>query len=138
MPAYFDSSVVVSLVVGDARAGAALDLWNADIERVGSVLLGIECTTVLRRMQMLGDEQRRQADERLAVALEEVTQKPVDDDVARLVHLTPALGGCRALDAVHLATALYFNTAAEGDLHVCTFDERMADVASRLGLKVYA
>ena len=138
MPAYFDSSVLLSLLVGDDSAPRARSLWHEETERVSSALLQIECATVLRRLPRAGvsDADRREAEWRLDAALEEVTIKPLDEEIAAIVRDTPALGGCRALDAAHLATALYFRDAAAPELVVCTFDSRMAEVAARVGLSV--
>jgi predicted nucleic acid-binding protein len=137
MPAYFDSSVLISLLVGDKQSGRARELWHGEVERVSSILLDIECTTLLRRLGQAGSSfDRDEAEERLSLALEEITLKPVDEDVAETVRSTPGLSGCRTLDAVHLATALYFQ-AADPDLLVCTFDVRMAEVAGRVGLAVF-
>ncbi len=138
MPAYFDSSVLLSIVLGDEHATHARRLWHDEIDRVSSVLLSVECKTVLRRIPdaQLGGEDRRDAEERLGLALEEVTLKPVDEDIAEVVRAESALGNCRALDAAHLATALYFRDGGDADLRVCTFDTRMGDVAARLGLHV--
>jgi predicted nucleic acid-binding protein len=136
MPAYFDSSVLVSLLVGDGQAKRAQELWHGEIERVSSILLDIECTTVLRRLRQTSRQGGiDRAEERLVLALEEIALKPLDEDIAEVVRSTPDLSGCRTLDAVHLATALYFRTA-DPDLRVCTFDARMAEVAGRVGLGV--
>ena len=138
MPAYFDSSVLLSLLVGDVNAPRARGLWHEETERVSSALLQVECATVLRRLPRPGvsDADRRKAERRLDAAIEEVTIKPLDEEIAAMVRDTPALGGCRALDAAHLATALYFRDAADPKLVVCTFDSRMAEVAARVGLRV--
>lgn len=135
MPAYFDSSVLLSLVVGDEHAQRARAIWHEELERVSSTLLHVECMTVLRRA--VSEENRREAEQRLSTALEEVTLKPVDRDVAILARDTKELGGCRALDAAHLATALFFGEAADARLRVCTFDARMARVAAQLGLQTW-
>ena len=137
MAAYFDSSVLLSLLLGDAKARWAEDLWASELERVSSLLLELECITVLRRVSMTGrdDVQRKETETRLAAALEEVTLKPVDEDIAAQVRASPTLAGCRTLDAVHLATALYFRTG-EPDLRVYTFDARMAEIALRLNFSV--
>ena len=42
MPAYFDSSVLLSHLVGDEHSSRAADLWSGELERVSSVLLDIE------------------------------------------------------------------------------------------------
>ena len=137
MAAYFDSSVLLSLLLGDANAQWAEDLWDSELDRVSSLLLELECTTVLRRVltAVREDVQRKETERRLALALEEVTLKPVDEDIAAQVRGSATLAGCRTLDAVHLATALYFR-AGEPDLRVYTFDARMAEIASRLNFTV--
>ena len=138
MPAYFDSSVLLSLLVGDAHAQRARELWHEETERVSSSLLQVECTTVLRRLPQgdVSDADRRQVEGRLVAALDEVTIKPVDEDIAAIVRDTPSLGGCRALDAAHLATALYFRDAGDAALALCTFDSRMAEIGARVGLRL--
>lgn len=139
MPAYFDSSVVLSLVLGDQNAETAYELWNGELERVGSILIDIECTTVLRRLAAggLSQAKRKEAELRLEQALSEIVLKSVDDDIVAWVRATTMLSGCRSLDATHLATALFFREGAQdGELAVCTFDGRMSEVASRLGFSV--
>lgn len=136
MPAYFDSSVLLSLLLGDGNAAAAKALWHDELDRVSSTLLDAECTTVLRRAApSLEAAELEAALAQLGLALEEVTLKPVDEDIASTVRDMPELAGCRTLDAAHLATALFFR-AADPDLRLCTFDIRMAEVARRLGLAV--
>ena len=137
MAAYFVSSVLLSLLLGDEHATEAMRLWHSELDRVSSTLLAVECTTVLRRSlsPTLRPEQREAAESRLRGALEEVTIKPVDEDIVVLVNGMPALAACRTLDVVHIATALFFR-AAEPDLPIFTFDARMARVARDLGVVV--
>jgi predicted nucleic acid-binding protein len=99
--------------------------------------LQVECRTVLRRLLQAGvsEADRRDVERRLDAALEEVTIKPLDEEVAAIVRDTAELGGCRALDAAHLATALYFRDRGDADLILCTFDVRMAEIAARVGLR---
>lgn len=138
MPTYFDSSVLLSLILGDANAHRAHGLWHEELDRVSSILLGLECTTVLRRVSESTRSAaiRKQAKEQVEAALREVTLKAVDEEIAQLVRMTDGLAHCRALDAIHVATALYFRGGADGELKLCTFDARMADAASRLGFQV--
>lgn len=138
MPTYFDSSVVLSLVLGDAHVERARSLWSEDVERVSSILLEVECLTVLRRAKLTTQASRRVANERLDIALAEVTIKPLDHDIVEVLRATAALADCRALDAAHLATATWFQEGGGGDLRVATFDVRMAEVAARLGFVVAA
>lgn len=135
MPAYFDSSVLLSLVLGDRHAARALALWQ-ETDRVSSLLLEIECRSVIRRIsgERQSAEAMRSAERRLEAALEEVTLKPLDEEIAEIVRSTPALAGCRSLDAVHLATALFYRAGGGENLRVCTFDAKMAEIAARFDL----
>lgn len=137
MPTYFDSSVLLSLLLGDAHASRAEQLWHTETDRVSSTLLAIECLTVLRRIPATTSSagQRCELEANLRDALDEVTIKPLDESVVDALQSTPELGQCRSLDAAHLATALYYRAAAP-NLAFCTFDDRMAAVASRLGFAV--
>ncbi|MFZ5469867.1 MAG: PIN domain-containing protein [Myxococcota bacterium] len=135
MPSYFDTSVVLSLVVGDVRADRAFELWSSELERVSSVLTEIECVTVLRRLSAgWSSTAVRAAQARLDSALEEMALKPLDEEIVEKLRAASELTGCRNLDAAHLATALYFQTAADSNLTICTFDARMAEAAARVGL----
>ena len=138
MAAYFDSSVLLSLLLGDANASHAQALWRSELERVSSTLLDVECTTVLRRAipARLGPAQRQELESRLSTALEEVTLKPLDEDITSLVRDTPALAVCRTLDTAHVATALFFR-GGDPELPICTFDVRMAKEARELGFTVH-
>jgi predicted nucleic acid-binding protein len=137
MSAYFDSSVLLSLLLGDKFGEKAFELWKSENERVSSILLEVECTTVMRRA--LGNQvsvnEKKAAEQRLRVALDEVTIKLLDQTIVEVVDSTPSLSGCRTLDVVHLSTALYFR-AADPNLSICTFDARMAEIARALNFRV--
>lgn len=135
MVAYFDSSILLSILLGDDHAAQGHELWTQESDRVSSILLEAECHTVLRgtATRKRSANERRVVLEQLATALDEVTLKPVDEDIVSLIRATPKLAECRTLDAVHVATALYFRAAADQALPLRTFDQRMAKVAARVG-----
>ncbi len=132
MPAYFDSSVLLSLISGDKHASRAYRLWADEADRVSSTLLAIECAVVLRRLKKWDTRHRNLLEQ----SLEEITLKPVDDDIAQLVRQTARLDGCHSLDATHVATALYFAKGSEDPLVFSSFDLRMCEVARSVGLRL--
>lgn len=136
MPTYFDSSVVVALLSDEPNSGRAFGLWQATRQRVGSVLLAVECEVAARRIAMARPALAVEATARLAEVLEEVLLKNVDDEVLQMVRRTPAIARCRSLDAVHVATALHFAERSDEPLALATFDARMAEVAAAAGLRV--
>jgi len=47
---YFDSSIVLAILLDQKRKEEALGLWNKATVRVSSILLKLETVTVLRRV----------------------------------------------------------------------------------------
>lgn len=136
MPTSFDSSVVVALLSDEPNSDRAFGLWQAARRRVGSILLAVECEVAVRRIAAARPALAADATSRLAEVFDEVLLKNVDEDVLQVVRRTPALGRCRSLDAVHVATALHFAELSDEPTTLVTFDARMAEVASAVGLKV--
>jgi predicted nucleic acid-binding protein len=136
MPTYFDASVVVSLVKRNPGSVRAAELWIAEMNRVSSTLLAVECMTAVRRGGAEGWPSAGEVEPRLDLILGEVTFKQLDADIVEIVKRTPALARCRSLDVVHLATALHFAERSDEPLALATFDARMAEVAASVGLRV--
>lgn len=125
--AYVDTSAFVKLVVREPESAALRRMLRRYPVRVASALTRAEALRAVRRSQPLAVPRVHEALDRLVVVA-------VTDDI--LV----AAGGLeppwlRTLDAVHLATAL----AVRARLGVLvTYDERMQDAATGLGLAVAA
>ncbi|MBN1344861.1 MAG: PIN domain-containing protein [Phycisphaerae bacterium] len=141
MPAFFDSSVVLSLLLKDENADDAARLWSLQRDRVASVLLELECLSVLRRAAAASGARlpQRWLEDReaeLAAYLEEVSIREIDESVIDVIRGEDRLAGCRSLDAIQLATAMIFQSAADGPFQVCTVDRRMAEMCEPLGLAV--
>lgn len=139
MPAYVDSSLLLSMLLNDENAARASQAWREHQDRVASTLIELECITVLRRVakqypRRLPKKRLSLLRERLASYLEEVSLKHIDDTVIEIIRREDRLAGCRTLDAVHIATALLFQSVADGPLHVCTLDQRMAKACKQFGL----
>jgi predicted nucleic acid-binding protein len=139
MPAYLDSSLLLSMILKDARSHLAEGIWSEHSMRVSSFLTELECITVLRRIAKQHPDRfegpwldaKRGL---LAATLETVSMKAIDSDVLETVRHDERLGVCRTLDAIHLATALLFQRVSEEPLVVCTLDQRMADACRLVGL----
>lgn len=142
MPAaYFDSSAVLAFVLQQPEGGRALDLWEGEASRCSSILLKAECLGALRRLAARGvpGVSRNWMQERsqcLEASLAEVHLKDVDASVLEALEREPALADCRALDALHLATALYLRERASEGFRLVTFDDRMRRTGLKLGFEV--
>ena len=74
----------------------------------------------------------------LAEWLDALTLRIVDRGIVERLAIESALGGCRTLDALHLATALELRDQLGPELVLCTLDAEQASLAATLGLRVEA
>jgi len=122
---YLDSSAIVKFAVVEEET-AALQAWRDDLGPEDLLMTSaLAVTEVLRAVRRVG------GDLDVALAhLDSLEQLVVDRDLLLAAgRLDPA--GLHTLDAIHLAAA----TAAGDDLAgVVTYDDRMGDAASVLGL----
>ena len=120
--AYFDSSAIFKLAKTEAESQALIDyLDDASAEVSTSILAEVE---VIRNLRHYGFE----ADDALA-GFYLVTP---DEDVRRTA-IALANRRVKALDAIHIATAL---AIGDRDLQFITYDDVQADAARQAGLKV--
>jgi antitoxin (DNA-binding transcriptional repressor) of toxin-antitoxin stability system len=68
--------------------------------------------------------------------LEALECKRIDDDILRIISENALLANCRSLDAIHVATALYFRPYQDDALQVVTLDRRMGETAVAAGFAV--
>lgn len=120
--AYFDSSAIVKLSHVEPHSTALIEyLESGEVEASTSVVAEVEVRRALQRAGAAAD-QAVTGFYLLALDTE------VREEGARLG--APHL---RALDAIHLATAL---SIADDDLEFITYDDRLAEAARREGLTV--
>lgn len=138
MIAYFDTSALVPLIIGEPATERCHRLWN-DSTRVVSVrLLYPEARAALARAERAGRLSRAQL--ATAVAELDVISTEVDpiEVTADLAHTAGALAKVLALrgyDAVHLAAA---RAVTDDDLVLVTGDTELAAAAAALGMAVAA
>ncbi|WP_107771046.1 type II toxin-antitoxin system VapC family toxin [Nocardioides sediminis] len=123
---YLDTSAAVKLLVQEAESDAlAAELSSAEPELVACLLLETELRRLVAREAFL--TQRAVTDLLRGVDLHELPP-PLFAEAG----LLPG-DRLRSLDALHLAAAIRLEVAA-----VVTYDQRMADAATSLGLEVLA
>ena len=124
--AYIDSSALLKLAFPEAETAAVeADLANRE-GLVSSRLCAIECARAFRR------EEGRPALQSLEDLLEGLVLIEISADIAaQASDVGPS--ELRALDAIHLASAL---SAGDPSLEVITYDRRLAAAARAHGLTV--
>ena len=139
MAAYVDSSFLLAIILGQADADACSILWTGEHIRVSSILMKMECIVSLRRVALqcgFAADQGWVASrlDGLEPFFQQVSFKTVDDSIENMIRCDPRLAECRTLDAVHLATALYFQPHLDEPLWIWTFDRRRRELCPGLGL----
>jgi hypothetical protein len=128
------------MLVGDSLSATATELLARYPRRASSRLLEIEAVTAIRRAHRAAperfslawvDDTRRLLSELLRATL----VREMDAGLLAEVRRNDALGACRSLDAIHVATATLF-ASVDPELLVCTLDHRMRQACHAVGLPV--
>lgn len=127
---YADTSALAKLVVPESES-TALRAWIADegVALAASDLARTELIRAVRRAQTDTDAAARARD-----VLSRIMLLPATAEVFEAAALLEP-SELRSLDAVHLTSALVLGDALES---VVTYDDRLADAARALGLRVTA
>ncbi|MCB1214320.1 MAG: type II toxin-antitoxin system VapC family toxin [Deltaproteobacteria bacterium] len=142
MPNYFDSSLVISLLIQDTNASKAASMWeDSSQSRVSSILLEGECLTVLRRLfqqhrRQLPKDWLKNAEETFEQMLKQINLKTLDASVIKVLRAEKSLAQCRSLDALHLATLLYLQKFSDEKITLLSFDEDMKRLSKKLKIPV--
>lgn len=141
MAGYYDSSLLLAVILGQCDPGVSAEVWDTETIRLSSLLIKAECTVGVRRIALAGGHTAGSgwAVQRITALdeyLDTLTLKPVDDSIEMIIRKDTRLSACRTLDAVHLATAVYFQSHLEEPLRICSLDKRLRDVATLLGFEI--
>lgn len=135
MIAYFDSSAILRIILGQPNA---LKDWRTVTQGVASALVEVECVRTLDRLRLaegLDDTEiaiRREAVYRFLEAVDVIELgRPV---LARASQPMPTALG--TLDAIHLASALLWKDRSRADIVMATHDEALATASRASGLRV--
>lgn len=134
MKAYLDSSVLLRVVLGDARR---LSEWSRITEAWTNEIARVECLRVLDRLRLSGTMDDRELARRRSTMLELLSgvesirlNRAVLDRAA-----DPFPTQIRTLDAIHLSSALLLSSR-QTSLRFATHDEELGMAAQSVGLRV--
>jgi len=135
MISYFDSSVLLAIILDEETKQEAFNFWKKSQIRVSSILLKIETITVLRRTyeqykRKLPNEWLTIKTKELEEYLCEVNFRIIDEEIEKSIFLRKDMAKCRTLDAIHIATALEFKKIdSSKDFHLYSYDAQMIELA---------
>lgn len=125
---YLDSSAIIKLVFEEPETSSLSDFLRDWPARVSSTVASVE---VLRTAALVDDEAVRRHARAILTRVHLV--RPDDALLTEAARVEPA--SLRALDAIHLATALSLGHDLSG---IVVYDRRLADAARGAGLTVWA
>ena len=138
---YFDSSILLAILLDEKRKKYAIELWNNASVRVSSILLKLETITVLRRIyehnkNKLEPNWITKKLNELNEYFQEINFRIIDEDIEKILILRKEVSKCKTLDAIHIATALDFNQLIpNSNIFLYSFDKNMAEIAKSLKFK---
>jgi predicted nucleic acid-binding protein len=139
---YFDSSVVLAILLDESRKWEAYEYWQNSQIRVSSILLRIETNVSLRRIyehnkKALNEKWLLGKTQILDEYLNEINYLIIGTKIEREIYLRKELSKCRTLDAIHIATAIKFREINnDGDVWIYTFDKTMHELAEHYKFKL--
>jgi predicted nucleic acid-binding protein len=141
MISYFDSSVLLAILLDEENKQEAFNFWKESQLRVSSILLKIETITVLRRTyehykSKLSKEWLTIKTKELEEYLCEINFRIIDEEIEKSIFLRKDMAKCRTLDAIHIATALEFmKIDSSKDFHLYSYDDQMLALAKMYKIK---
>lgn len=136
MIAYFDTSAVVPILVGEAASEHARRLWTDATRVVSCLLLYAEASAALaaaHRQRRLDDRSLRAAFAGLEALFGELHPMHVDELLVRRAGTLSSRLGLRGYDSVHLAAA---ERLADEELLFVAGDRALCAAAREVGLRV--
>ena len=135
MMVYLDSSILLEMYLDQPKASEAQQILSAPGSKISSWLLMVEVPVVLRRA--LTAKPARALNKLLAVFDEDARALHLFDswpEVAARIRQDARFSKCRALDAIHLASAVLLGEELGQPVQIATFDEGLRAAALTLGL----
>jgi hypothetical protein len=137
---YIETSLVLSLILGDEFEDRARDIWNMPSNKVSSILTQIESTIVVRRIHSRNKKNLRSnwlsnKESELKEILNQISLLKVDESIQSIIDLKKGISDCRSLDGIHVASALYLKSEfTTKKFQFYSFDKKILEVAKSLGL----
>jgi predicted nucleic acid-binding protein len=132
---YLDSSVFLELYLDQPKASEARQIMSAPGAKISSWLLMVEVPVVLRRA--LAAKSARVLNRLLAIFDEDARALHLFNgwpEIAARVRQDARFSKCRALDAIHLASAVLVGEEMGRPVQLATFDEGLRTAALGCGL----
>jgi len=134
---YLDTSTYLKLFVLERGSGEARKAVQGT-KVLSSAILPLESCSALARRKAAGEMNEHEFDavlEHVRAGMSSIEIVRMTDDILKMAESVTLKTGARALDAIHIASALVFKDATSLELAFMTSDTKQGDAAGRAGLK---
>jgi predicted nucleic acid-binding protein len=135
--AYFDTSTYLKLYIKESGSDKAMKTAKAS-HLLSSAVLSVECLSALARRRQAGDMDAKDFNKVLKnvkAGLDSVETIRVTDDVLGMAEEVTVRSVARAMDAIHISSALIFRNGTGIEPTFVTSDKKQYDAAIHEGLK---
>ena len=136
---YIDTSFLLSILFEDDNYEKSADCWDSLDTLFSSVLLEIEARINLYRHYIELQKKKvwyQKNEKRLQELLDSINRRAIDDEIVQEIKNYDQLKRARSLDGIHLATANIVNKVTDEKTLLCSYDKRMIEIGSRIGLRI--
>lgn len=138
MLAYFETSVLLSIIFEEQSKDSAIVQWKKFPDKITSNITEVECYNNLYKAQRNSSNPDKESwliekKAELAALLDEVKYKLLDSEIIDLVKTNENLAENRTLDAIHVGTAYFLAVNAKEPVVMVSFDKEINKSWRKLG-----
>lgn len=138
MLAYFETSVLLSILFEEPLKGAAILQWKKYPDKITSNITEVECYNNLYKAKRGSANPEKEywlieKKAELAALLDELKFKVLDTDVTQLIKTNEHLAENRTLDAIHVGTAYFLTLNTKEPIVMVSFDKEINKSWLKLG-----
>ena len=138
MFSYVDTSLVLSILFEEDTMEESISLLDNSKSKFSSTIA--ECYNNLNKVKVCNVSQKMEIwystkVKELEKILSLLNFKVYDKDIVNLIKTNINLIGCKTLDSIHLATAMYIKMKTDSEIKILSYDKKMNKVGKKIGLE---
>ena len=140
MFSYVDTSLVLSILFEEDTMEESISLLDNSKSKFSSTITIAECYNNLNKVKVSNVSQKMEIwystkVKELEKILSLLNFKVYDKDIVNLIKTNINLIGCKTLDSIHLATAMYIKMKTDSEIKILSYDKKMNKVGKKIGLE---
>ena len=138
MLAYFETSILLSIIFDEPRKVDAINLWKMYPNKITSIITEVECYNNLHKAKRMSANPEKEAwliekKAELAALLGEIKFRLLDSEIINLIKTNESLAENRTLDSIHVGTAYSLSLNSIERIAMASFDKEIERSSRKLG-----